>query len=81
MITCDEFMAELGSYLEGDAAVEVRQQLESHLSHCQTCQVVYDSTRKTVKIVTESDSFDLPDAAAKTIADRIMTRIRRDLES
>ena len=81
MITCDEFMAELGSYLEGDAAVEVRQQLESHLSHCQTCEVVYDSTRKTVKIVTESDSFDLPDAAAKAIAGRIMTRIRRDLES
>ena len=81
MITCHEFMAELGSYLEGDAAVEVRQQLESHLSHCQTCQVVYDSTRKTVKIVTESDSFDLPDAAAKAIADRIMTRIRADLES
>jgi len=81
MITCDEFMVELGSYLEGDAAVEVRQQLEGHLSHCQTCQVVYDSTRKTVKIVTESDSFDLPDAAVKAIAGRIMTRLRRDLES
>jgi len=76
VITCDEFMAELGNYFEGDVATEVRQQLESHVSHCQTCQVVYDSTRKTICIVTDSGSFDLPDAAAKPIKDKIMAKIR-----
>jgi hypothetical protein len=76
MITCDEFMAELGNYFEGDVAAEVRQQLESHVSHCQTCQVVYDSTRKTICIVTDSGSFDLPDAAGKPIRDKIMAKIR-----
>jgi hypothetical protein len=78
MITCDEFMAELGDYLEGDVAAEVRRQLEHHLSHCRICQVVYDSTLKTVKIVTDSGSFDLPDAAAGPIKDKIMTRIRKE---
>ena len=78
MITCDEFMADLGNYLEGDVAVEVRRQLEHHLSHCQICQVVYDSTLKTVKVVTDSGSFDLPDAAASQIKDKIMTRIRKE---
>ena len=77
MITCDEFMAELGNLLEGDVALEVRQQLERHLSHCQTCQVVYDSTLKTVKIVTDSGSFDLPEVAARSIRDDIMARIRK----
>ena len=76
MITCDEFMAELGNYFEGDVATEVRQELESHVSHCQTCQVVYDSTRKTICIVTDSGSFNLPDAAAKPIRDKIMAKIR-----
>jgi hypothetical protein len=51
VITCDEFMSEFGNYLEGEVAGEVRRQIESHLSHCRTCQVVCDSTRKTVKIV------------------------------
>jgi len=78
MITCDEFMEELGNYLEGDVALEVRQQLEHHLSHCQTCQVVYDSTLKTVKIVTDSGSFDLPEVAARPIRDKIMARIRKE---
>ena len=77
MITCDEFMGELGNYLEGDVAFELRQQLERHLAHCQTCQVVYDSTLRTVKIVTESGSFELPEVAAGPIREKIMARIRK----
>jgi anti-sigma factor RsiW len=71
-------MAEIGNYLEGEVAAEVRLQLENHLAHCQTCHVVLDSARKTIKVVTESGSFDLPDAAAKAIAARIMARIRSE---
>ena len=81
MITCDEFMAEFGNYLEGDAAVEVRQQLHNHLSHCQTCQVIYDSTRKTLQIVTDSGSFDLPEASAKPLREKIMARVRGKIPS
>ena len=81
MITCEEFMADFGNYLEGEVAGELRHQIESHLSHCQTCQVVYDSTRKTVKIVTDSGSFDLPDEAAKPIVAQIMARIRKGKKS
>ena len=79
MITCDEFMTAFGDYLEGESGAEVRYQIESHLSHCQTCQVIYDSTRKTLQIVTDSGSFDLPEAAVKRIADKIMARIRQEL--
>jgi anti-sigma factor RsiW len=78
LITCADFMAEIGNYLEGEVAAEVRLQLENHLAHCQTCHVVLDSARKTIKVVTESGSFDLPDAAAKAIAARIMARIRSE---
>ena len=73
-------MAEFGNYLEGDLAADVRRQLESHLAHCRTCQVLYDSTRKTLQIVTDSGSFDLPETAGKLIADKIMARIRKASE-
>ena len=76
MISCADFMAAIGDYLEGDVAAEVRVQLETHLSHCKTCQVVYDSARKTVRVLTDSGSFDLPDSAAKPITEKIMARIR-----
>ena len=76
MISCADFMAEIGNYLEGDAAAEVRLQLEQHLSHCATCQVVVDSSRKTIQIVTDSGSFDLPEPLLKPIAREIMSKIR-----
>jgi hypothetical protein len=69
-------MAEIGSYLDDDVADEVRVQLENHLTHCQTCTVLVDSTRKTLRIMTESGSFDLPEVAFKPIGERIMARIR-----
>jgi len=78
LITCADFMAEIGNYLEGDVADEVRHQLEHHLSHCQTCTVLLDSSRKTMKIVTDTGSFDLPEATFRPIAERIMARIRSD---
>jgi len=77
MITCDEFMAEFGDYLSGRVSPEVREQLELHLSQCRTCQVLYDSTRKTIKIVTDSCSFDLPQAVSEQIVDKVMAKLRR----
>ncbi len=78
MITCDEFFAEFGDYLENRISREVRQELELHLSQCRACHVLYDSTRKTLKIVTESSSFDLPQDVSETIVDRIMAKLRRE---
>ena len=54
-----QFMADFGDYFEGEVAADLRREMESHLSHCRTCQVVWDSTGKTVRIVTDSGSFYL----------------------
>lgn len=76
MITCADFMAELGNYMDDTVADEVRMQLDNHLVHCPTCQVIVDSTRKTVRIVSDSGSFDLPDAVLKRITVGLMAKIR-----
>jgi hypothetical protein len=76
LINCADFMAELGNYLEDDVAAELRARLEAHLAHCQTCHVVVDSARKTLRVITDSGSFDLPEAAAAPIAETIMRRLK-----
>ena len=76
MISCADFMSAIGEYLDGEVAAEVRLQLEAHLFHCATCRVVYDSAKKTITVLTDSGSFDLPEAAAKPITEKIMARIR-----
>jgi len=78
MITCEEFFSEFADYLENQVSPEIRQELELHLSQCRACHVLYDSTRKTVKIVSESDSFELPQNVFDPIIDRVMAKLRTD---
>lgn len=72
MYSCDEVIAELANYLDDRVAAAIRQELELHLAHCPTCRVIYDSTRKTLRIVTESRAFELPAG----ITTRVMEKIR-----
>jgi hypothetical protein len=78
MITCDEFFAEFADYLENQVSPEVRQELELHLSQCRACHVLYDSSRKTIKIVSESNSFELPEKVFDPIIDRVMSKLRTE---
>ena len=76
MITCDEFFAEFGDYLENRIPQEVRKELEEHLAQCRACHVLYDSTLKTVKIVTDSSSFELPASVSDRIIDSVITKLK-----
>jgi anti-sigma factor RsiW len=78
MITCEEFFAEFADYLENQVSPEVRQELELHLSQCRACHVLYDSIRKTVKIVSETNSFELPQNVFGPIIDRVISKLRTD---
>jgi hypothetical protein len=80
MISCQDFISELGNLLDDDIASEIREQLETHLAHCNTCQVLYDSTRKTLRIVTESGSFEYPGPIAEPLVSKVMDRIRSGCE-
>jgi hypothetical protein len=76
MISCSEFISELGSLLDDEVALELREQLKTHLAHCHTCQVLYDSTQKTLRVVTDCGSFEYPETIAEPLVDKIMSRIR-----
>ena len=80
MISCQDFVTELGNLLDNELAAEIRAQLEAHLAHCNSCQVLYDSTRKTLRIVTDSGSFDYPEPIAGPAVTKIMDRIRAGCE-
>lgn len=80
MISCQDFVTELGNLLDNDLAAEIREQLEAHLAHCNTCQVLYDSTRKTLRIVTDSGSFEYPEPISEPLVSKIMERVRAGCE-
>jgi predicted anti-sigma-YlaC factor YlaD len=78
VISCDQVLAELSTFLDNEAAVSVHRDLEAHLAECRTCRVLYDSTLKTLRIVTDSRSFDLPEGLSERMIESIMKKVRRN---
>ena len=77
MISCDQVLAELSKFLDDEAAVSLRRDLEAHLADCRTCRVLYDSTLKTLRIVIDSRSFDLPEGMSERMIEAIMKKVGR----
>jgi len=77
MFSCEEVLAELSEYLDQSVEDGLRKQIEEHMVHCRNCRAIYDSTRKTLRIVTESASFELSEDVSSRVAGRIRSRIRR----
>ena len=76
MFSCEDVLAELSDYLDNELAESLRKQVEEHMVHCRACRAVYDSTRKTLRIVTESGSFELSEDVSSRIATSIREKIR-----
>ncbi|PKN93135.1 MAG: hypothetical protein CVU44_11960 [Chloroflexi bacterium HGW-Chloroflexi-6] len=45
---CEDILATLADYLEGDLPENLCAELESHLRSCENCRVVVDTTSKTI---------------------------------
>ena len=76
MFSCEDVLAELSDYLDDELTEVLRKQVEEHMLHCRTCRAIYDSTRKTLRIVTESGSFELSQDVSTRVASSIRAKIR-----
>ncbi len=50
LLTCKQFLDELGDFLDETVEGEVRRKLEEHLTECPNCWVICDTTKKTIQI-------------------------------
>jgi len=60
VIGCKEVMQELSNFLEGTLDEDFKRDLRSHLTNCQHCQVVVDTTRKTIELYCDGELFHFP---------------------
>jgi predicted anti-sigma-YlaC factor YlaD len=76
MFSCEDVLAELSGYLDDELNAILRKQIEAHMVHCRSCRAVYDSTRKTLRIVTDSGAFELSEDVSSRITKAIEAKIR-----
>jgi anti-sigma factor RsiW len=78
LYSCEDLRIEISNLLDDDTAPGVREEIERHLAECRTCRVLVDSTRKTLTIVTDAGTFELPSGLSDRLTALIMERVRGD---
>ena len=63
--------------IDNTVAAEVRAQLESHLGQCKHCEVVFNTTRKTIEIYRCHEIYDLPAGLRDRLHAAIMARCKK----
>ena len=72
---CKDVLANLSRYIDREGSEELRQALEEHISRCRRCRVVFDTTGRMLKIVTDTEPFEVP----LSVSARLYARLEKVL--
>ncbi len=72
MLTCKEFLQELNEFLDETADQELRARLQAHVTECPNCYVIFDTTKKTLRVYKGLEPQQIPD--------EVHSRLMRALE-
>lgn len=74
-MNCQNIIRELTDYLDGEMSPAMKAELEKHLTDCDDCRMVVDSTRKTIEIFCHCQPAPLPE----DVRSRLHAALRRHL--
>jgi len=61
LVTCKDFLKELGEYLDESTDPALRAELDRHINECPNCWVVLDTTKKTIDVYKGLEAQPLPE--------------------
>lgn len=77
-MTCTEFLAMLDDIIDDQVAAEqTRAEIEQHIKKCDHCEVVFNTTRKTIEIYQSHEIYELPNPLRERLHDAIMEKCRK----
>ncbi len=76
-MTCTEFLKILDDVLDQSIAVETRAEIELHLRKCGHCEVVLNTTRKTIEIFQTHEVYELPSEVSERLHGAIMEKCKK----
>lgn len=76
-MNCKKIVNELSNYLDEGLDASLKASIEKHLSNCDDCRIVVDTTRQTIQIFCNSEPAPLPEDTRARLRDALKTRLRR----
>jgi len=75
-VKCNKAMKEISSYLDGELTQELKLTLEAHLTYCNHCHAVFDSTKKTIDLYCDGKLYSLPDEVRSRLHDALRRKLQ-----
>jgi predicted anti-sigma-YlaC factor YlaD len=75
-LNCRGVLNEISDYLDGSMDTSLLQELEIHLSRCNDCRVIIDTTRKTIDIFCNSEPVPLPSGVRQRLHEAVAIRCK-----
>ena len=76
-MVCKEVLRRLCDYLDGNLDPRLVEELSRHLGDCEDCNIVVDTTRKTIEFYWGNEPAPLPENFRKTLHDALARRLNR----
>ncbi len=73
MLNCNQVLSELSNYLDDEVSLELSRAIAQHLVRCHRCWVIYNTTSRTLQIVSDS----LPSTVPVAVSQRLHAKLRR----
>jgi anti-sigma factor (TIGR02949 family) len=77
LLSCKDFLKELGDFLDDCCDPKLKEELHTHLKNCPNCWVVADTTKKTVEVYHGASKE--PQPVPEGIRSRVMAALQRKM--
>lgn len=76
-MTCTEFLALLDDLIDDSVSSNTRTEIEQHLKGCGHCEVIFNTTRKTIEIYRCHEVYEMPENLRDRLHSAIMARCKK----
>jgi predicted anti-sigma-YlaC factor YlaD len=76
-VNCRNVVKELSNYLDEALDQTLKASIEQHLTNCEDCRLVVDTTRKTIQIYCNAEPLPLPEDTRIRLRQALEKRLHR----
>jgi hypothetical protein len=74
-LNCKHVWSYISDYIDSNVDFELRNQIESHLEHCEICSAILDSTRNILVLTADDRTFEIPIGYSERLHSRLEIEI------
>jgi Putative zinc-finger len=76
-LECKHVWEHISEYIDQTVAAELREEIETHLEHCEICSAVLDSTRNILVLTADGRTFELPVGYSERLHERLEKELKK----